>query len=98
MPLGRREFLPGGGMAALPAALPRLAQAQPAPVSPPESLQGGADHAIRIGNGLVELAPDRILSTTTYNGQFPGPLLRFKEGRQVVVDSITTPIHPNNCT
>ena len=34
----------------------------------------------------MELAPDRILSTTTYNGQFPGPLLRFKEGRQVVVD------------
>ena len=81
MPLGRREFLQGGGTAALSAALPRFAQAQPAPVSTPESLQGVADHAIRIGNGLVELAPDRILSTTTYNGQFPGPLLRFKEGR-----------------
>jgi FtsP/CotA-like multicopper oxidase with cupredoxin domain len=86
MPLGRREFLHGGGMAALSAALPRFAQAQPAPVSTPGSLQGVADHAIRIGTGLVELAPDRILSTTTYNGQFPGPLLRFKEGRQVVVD------------
>jgi len=32
------------------------------------------------------LAPDRIISTTIYNGVFPGPLLRFKEGQQVVVD------------
>jgi FtsP/CotA-like multicopper oxidase with cupredoxin domain len=26
------------------------------------------------------------LFTTTYNGQFPGPLLRFKEGKQVTID------------
>ena len=44
------------------------------------------DHAIRIGTGLVEVGPQRILSTATYNGQFPGPLLRLKEGRRVVVD------------
>ena len=41
---------------------------------------------MRIGTGLIELAPDQIISTTTYNGQFPGPLLRFKEGRPAVVD------------
>jgi FtsP/CotA-like multicopper oxidase with cupredoxin domain len=45
-----------------------------------------ADYTLRIGTGLVEVAPGRILSTTTYNGQFPGPLLRFREGRRVVVD------------
>src|SRR5262249_34189072 len=39
-----------------------------------------------IGTSLVELAPDRIISTTTYNGTFPGPLVRLKEGQQVVVD------------
>lgn len=50
------------------------------------SPEATADHTIRIGTGLVELAPDRILSVATYNGQFPGPLLRFKEGRRVVVD------------
>src|SRR6185437_10675303 len=27
-----------------------------------------------------------IISATTYNGQFPGPLLRFKEGQQVTID------------
>jgi FtsP/CotA-like multicopper oxidase with cupredoxin domain len=45
-----------------------------------------ADHTIRIGTGLVEVGPQRILSTATYNGQFPGPLLRLQEGRRVVVD------------
>ena len=45
-----------------------------------------ADYTIRIGTGLVEVGPQRILSTATYNGQFPGPLLRLKEGRRVVVD------------
>ena len=45
-----------------------------------------ADYTLRIGRGLVELAPDRVVSTTLYNGQFPGPLLRFTEGKAVVVD------------
>ena len=45
-----------------------------------------ADYTLRIGIGLVEVAPQHIISTTTYNGQFPGPLLRFKEGQRTVVD------------
>ncbi|MGA2842639.1 MAG: multicopper oxidase domain-containing protein [Steroidobacteraceae bacterium] len=44
------------------------------------------DYTLRIATGLVELAPDHIVSTTLYNGQFPGPLLRFKEGQRVIVD------------
>ena len=45
-----------------------------------------ADYSLHIATGLVELAKDHIVSTTLYNGQFPGPLLRFKEGQEVVVD------------
>jgi FtsP/CotA-like multicopper oxidase with cupredoxin domain len=45
-----------------------------------------ADYTLRIATGLAELAPDHIVSTTLYNGQFPGPLLRFKEGQRTVVD------------
>src|SRR5215475_51727 len=45
-----------------------------------------ADYTLRIGTGLVELAPNHIVSTTLYNDQFPGPLLRLKEGQQVIVD------------
>ncbi len=45
-----------------------------------------ADYTIRINTGLMEAAPDHIVSTTLYNGQFPGPLLRFNEGQRVIVD------------
>ena len=45
-----------------------------------------ADYSLHIGVGLVELASDKMVSTTLYNGQFPGPLLRLREGRRVVVD------------
>ena len=44
------------------------------------------DHMLRIKTVAIEIAPRRIISAITYNGQFPGPLLRFKEGRPVTVD------------
>jgi FtsP/CotA-like multicopper oxidase with cupredoxin domain len=47
---------------------------------------GSVDYTLHIKTSPVEIAPNRIISATTYNGQFPGPLLRFKEGRQVTVD------------
>ena len=45
-----------------------------------------ADYTLRIASSLIEIAKDKLLSTTTYNGQFPGPLLRLKEGQRVTVD------------
>lgn len=47
---------------------------------------GKADYTLRIVTGLIELSPEHIVSTTLYNGQFPGPLLRFKEGKPAMVD------------
>jgi FtsP/CotA-like multicopper oxidase with cupredoxin domain len=55
-------------------------------VRPGLGAESRADYTLRIATGLVELAPDHIVSTTLYNGQFPGPLLRFHEGQRVVVD------------
>jgi FtsP/CotA-like multicopper oxidase with cupredoxin domain len=46
----------------------------------------GADYTLHIKASPVEIAPKRIVSMITYNGQFPGPLLRFKEGREVTVE------------
>ena len=46
-----------------------------------------ADYTLHIKSSPIEIAPGRILSALTYNGQFPGPLLRFKEGQQVTVDA-----------
>src|SRR5665213_3525504 len=55
------------------------------PITP--TLQNeSADYTIHIGTGLIEVGPQLIISTTTYNGQFPGPLLRFKEGERTIVD------------
>ena len=45
-----------------------------------------ADYTLTIATTPVEIAPNRILSLTTYNNQFPGPLLRFKEGQPVTID------------
>jgi FtsP/CotA-like multicopper oxidase with cupredoxin domain len=50
------------------------------------SESGSAAFTLRIHASAVEIAPKRIISLTTYNGQFPGPLLRFKEGQRVTVE------------
>jgi FtsP/CotA-like multicopper oxidase with cupredoxin domain len=47
---------------------------------------GEPDHTIDIGVGVVELGKDVAVSTRLYNGQFPGPLLRFSEGKRVVIE------------
>src|SRR5882724_2643395 len=53
----------------------------------PRSLdQTSADYTLHIKTSPIEIAPKRIISAITYNGQFPGPLLRFKEGRPAMVD------------
>jgi FtsP/CotA-like multicopper oxidase with cupredoxin domain len=45
-----------------------------------------ADYTLTIATTPIELAPKRIISTANYNGQFPGPLLRLKEGQRVIID------------
>lgn len=51
-----------------------------------ESGEQNADYTLHINVTPLEIAPKRIISTTTYNGQFPGPLIRLKEGQLVTVD------------
>jgi FtsP/CotA-like multicopper oxidase with cupredoxin domain len=80
MRINRRTLLKSAALAPVAGLSPGLARA--ANEAAPEK----TDDGLRIGAGLVELSPQHIVSTTLYNGQFPGPLLRFKEGRQVVVD------------
>jgi FtsP/CotA-like multicopper oxidase with cupredoxin domain len=78
--IDRRSLLKSTLLTPLMSAGPRLAWAVG------DGISEKADYTLRIATGLVELAPDHIVSTTLYNGQFPGPLLRFKEGQRVVVD------------
>ncbi|MGO8969936.1 MAG: multicopper oxidase family protein [Myxococcaceae bacterium] len=76
MSLARRSFLKFAGLAGL---LPRIAW-------PTAGQSVRADLTLHISNGLVELSPEHIVSTTLYNGQFPGPMVRLKEGTPVVID------------
>ena len=80
MPINRRSLLK------FASAIPMIATAPNLAWTADDNASQKADYTLRIGTGLVELAPDHIVSTTLYNGQFPGPLLRFKEGQRVVVD------------
>ena len=90
MSVSRRNFLKTAGVVATALVAPAVAQ-MPASLNQGESASpnsGKADYTIRIAATSVEVAPNKIISVTTYNGQFPGPLLRFKEGQKVVVDLV----------
>src|SRR5579884_2383664 len=81
----RRQFLKiVGACAGSLAANPNRSAGQMNDSHPAES--SPADYTIRIQASPVEIANNQIVSTITYNGQFPGPLLRFQEGRAVTVD------------
>ena len=92
--MSRRDFLQSSGLAAgalliSPSSAITFHRNPPQPGSSPlspEEESGPADYTIRIKASPIEIAKDRILSTITYNGQFPGPLLRFKEGRRYIID------------
>lgn len=83
MALDRRTFLRLSGLTAVATTLPACTQSSE---SHPTEATGPADYTIRIGTGLVELSPDHIVATTLYNGQFPGPLIRLREGRSATID------------
>src|SRR5471030_1927981 len=89
-PFSRRSFvgavgtLAGGSLLFQNVGCKQRGKPQPNPA--PMQAGSAADYTVTIAVKPVELAPNRIVSTTTYNGQFPGPLLRFKEGQQVTID------------
>ena len=86
--VSRRDFLKTAsvlaGSALMPAGLVQPSISEQETTSTPS--QGAADYSIRIAASPLEIAAKKIISTTTYNGQFPGPLLRLKEGQRVTVD------------
>lgn len=71
--LGRRAFLQLSGLAVAGACLNLFAAA-------------GEVRVLRIRKGEIELADGHRIVTTTYNGQFPGPVLRATVGERVCVD------------
>ncbi len=89
LPPSRRQFLKLAGVVAGAHVLdPRIGLAEPERLvgTEYETAESKADYTLRIAASPIEIARNRIVSGTTYNGQFPGPLLRFKHGQPVVVD------------
>jgi FtsP/CotA-like multicopper oxidase with cupredoxin domain len=86
----RRKLLKAAGAMAGSSLLSPVAAFGQSPLSQPQDAESQIgsppDYSLTIAVKPIELAPNRILSTTTYNGQFPGPLLRLKEGQRVTVD------------
>jgi FtsP/CotA-like multicopper oxidase with cupredoxin domain len=80
----RRNFLRAVSFSAGACILPRSLRA--ASVDSLSQERSPADYTLHIKNSPVEIAPKHIVGVTTYNGQFPGPLLRFKEGQPVTLD------------
>jgi FtsP/CotA-like multicopper oxidase with cupredoxin domain len=77
---GRRAFLQLSGLATFGACLEPLGVAA-SPAGSPDPT-----HVLRIRKAQVELAPGHLITTTTYDGQLPGPLLRTAVGEPVRVD------------
>jgi FtsP/CotA-like multicopper oxidase with cupredoxin domain len=77
--LTRREFLAQTSAtlatAAVASAIPAWAQPQPAP-----------DVQLTIAPLALEIAPRKIVHTVAYNGTVPGPLIRWPEGKPIVID------------
>ena len=86
MPIDRRTILKLGGLAAVGGVLDACRRATDRTDEAAPRTTAAADYTLRIGTGLVELAPDRVIATSVYNGQFPGPLLRLHEGQPVTID------------
>jgi len=56
--------------------------------------QAPPDLTLQIGTVDVAIAPKRTIRTVGYNGSFPGPVLRFPEGRTVTVDVVNNTATP----
>ena len=86
MPLDRRRFLELGAASAV---APLASCSRPSPPTAPK-----ADYTVHIADTRIELAPGVEVSTTAYNGQVPGPLIRLTEGRPVTVDIVNDTARP----
>src|SRR5579863_3057368 len=85
MAIDRRRLLQLGRAATLGSLAP-LGACSRRPTAPAGAPGKRPDYTIRIADAKVELAPGVDVVTTTYNGGFPGPLIRLQEGRRVAVD------------
>jgi len=80
--VGRRDFLRGASLALLSAAAKGKSWAQSPSGLPP------ADLRLEIAPLKLEIAPGKIIHTVAYNGSVPGPLIRWPEGKPILIDVV----------
>jgi FtsP/CotA-like multicopper oxidase with cupredoxin domain len=78
----RRDLLKLAGFTAVSGSVPAAASIET------------ADYTLEIAPVSLELSRGHSIRTVGYNGQVPGPLLRFKEGKPVTVDVINRTARP----
>lgn len=83
MMISRRSVAKVLGSAAASSCLPAFARTFVTP-----------DYNLVIASVALEVSPRRFIRTTAYNGQIPGPVLRFKEGLPVTVEITNRSEHP----
>jgi len=84
----RRNFLKAATAAVAGTLVAKPADAWPQSANTPLADERPVDYSITIAAAPIEIAKDKIISTITYNGQFPGPLLRLKEGQPFTIEIV----------
>ena len=75
----RRAFMAQAGAALTGAALASLV---------PAWAQTSPDVKLEIAPLELEIAPRKVVHTVAYNGRVPGPLIRWPEGKPIVIEVI----------
>jgi FtsP/CotA-like multicopper oxidase with cupredoxin domain len=81
--ISRRDVLKFSGLLGLAPSFSGLTQTLTAP-----------DYTLEIAPLTIDLSPRHRVTTTAYNGQVPGPLLRFKENRPVTIEVVNRTDRP----
>ena len=92
MIIDRRAFLKVAGLVPMIGAVPRLAFAAD------EITAGRPDYTLRIGTGLIELAPDHIVSTRFKTASSQDCCFGSRRGSRSLLRSTMTLIRRSWCT
>src|ERR1700691_6048589 len=75
--MNRRTFIAEASAALTGAAMASVA---------PSWAQSAPDVKLEIAPLALEIAPGKVVHTVAYNGRVPGPLIRWPEGKPIVID------------
>lgn len=90
--MNRRHFLSSTGLliagATVPSQLAHAARSASLEAASAAGDSDGAkpDYSLRIEPATIEIGRNITISTLAYNGQVPGPMLRLREGKRVIID------------